>query len=132
MSSFTSLLVVSPMPDGRNWKLFRPFTYHIGSKYSRRFIRVAAGFITDFASIPKFIFWLLPWWAKFSKPSVLHDWLYRVKAIIGELITRKEADDIFYEAMLICFRHHKLGPAVAFIEYWAVRIFGWVAWHEKK
>ena len=132
MSSFTSPLVVAPLGDGRHWRLDRPFTYRIGSRYSRRLIRVAKNFLSDFASIPKFIFWLLPWWAKFNKSSILHDWLYKVKQIMGKIITRQEADDIWYEAMGIEFRHHKSGRFVAFIEYWGVRLFGFLSWHKDK
>lgn len=128
MSSFTSALIVSPMSNGRTWRLAKPFTYRIGSRYSKRLIRVTLPFETDFSSIPKFLFWLLPWWAKFNKASVLHDWLYRMKRIMGEPITRKEADDTWLEAMLVEFRHHWSGRVVALIEYWAVRLFGWAIW----
>lgn len=132
MSSFTSPLIVSVLPDGKNWRLERPFTFHIGSRYSRSYIRVPRYFLTDWASIPKLIFWLMPWWAKFNKASVLHDWLYRVKAIMNKPITRKEADDTWLEAMFVDFRSHRSGRPVAFIEYWAVRLFGWLAWHRKR
>jgi len=128
MSSFTSPLVVSPMSDGRRWRLVKSFTYRIGKKYSRHFIKVPRDFETDFASIPKFIFWLFPWWAKFNKASVLHDWLYKAKIVMGNKVTREQTDDIFYEAMLIDYRHHKSGKFIAFIEYRAVRLFGFVAW----
>lgn len=127
MSSFTSSLIVSPLPDGKNWLLVRKFTYHVGSKYSREWIRVPKFFVTDFASVPR-LFFFLPDWATYSKAPVLHDWLYTVKEIMGKPIARKQADDIFLEAMLIEFRHHKSGKFVAFIEYWAVRLFGWIAW----
>ncbi len=129
MSSFTSPLEVSPKPDGKNWRLCKAFTYRIGKKYSRRFIKVAKNFTTDFASIPKFIFWLLPWWAKFNKPSVLHDWLYKVKVIMGKPITRRKADDIWLEAMLVDFRNHTSGEFVAFAEFYTVRLFGFLSWH---
>ncbi len=129
MSSFTSVLCVTPRGDGRTWKLTRPFTYHIGTKFSRHYIRVAVGFETDFASIPKFVFWLLPWWAKFNKSSVLHDWLYQVKVIKGKSITRKEADDVFLEAMLLDWEVHNHHALWAYIEYWVVRFFGFRAWH---
>jgi len=133
MSSFTSPLIVSPLLDGKSWRLYKSFTYRIGSRYSKRKIAVPSGFITDFASIPKFIFWLLPWWSKFSKAPVLHDWLYREKQItegrMFRAITRKQADDIFYEAMLLSFRMHGImGKFIARIEYWSVRIWGWLAW----
>ena len=124
MSSFTSPLVITLMENGRCWKLVRAFTYRIGSEYSNAPVRVPRGFITDFASIPKFLFWLLPWWAKFNKSSVLHDWFYKIKRNEN----RKEADDIWYEAMGIEFRNHKHGKKIAWLEYRAVRLFSWSAW----
>jgi hypothetical protein len=127
MSSFTSELMVSPMMDGKFWKLLRPFSYRIGSRYSNQIIKVPIGTLTDFASIPP-IFWFLPSWAKFSKASVLHDLLYREQKIMGEAISRKEADDIFLEAMLIDFSCHKVGGFVAYLEYTAVRVFALKAW----
>ena len=128
MSSFTTPLVVSPMECGRKWKLFLPFTYHIGSKRSNRYIQVPKDFEMDFASIPKFLFWLLPWWAKFNKSSPIHDFLYRVKRVMGKPITRKKADDIWLESMLVDFRNHWGGKLVAYIEYYMVRVFGSMAW----
>ena len=127
MSSFTSPLVVTPLPDGKNWKLLRPFTFYLGSENSRRFIKVPRNFITDFASVPRF-FWFLPDWATYSKSPVLHDWLYKSKQIMGKPITRKKADRIFLEAMLVDWRHHKSRYLVAHMEYWAVKLFSWLAW----
>ncbi len=134
MSSFTTPLIVSPQPNGRDWKLFRSFTYHIGTKYSQEYIRVPAGFITDFATIPKLFLWWLPYWAKYNKAAPLHDQLYEIGEIMGRSITRKEADDIFYEAMFVDFRHHKFGKVVAFLEYIVVRLFAFWAWkhHNKR
>ena len=128
MSSFTTPLHVSPTDNGKNWELTRAFTFRIGSKYSNQYIRVPQGFVTDFASIPKCLIWLLPDWAKFNKAPVLHDYLYRNKVIMGEIITRKQADDIFLEAMLINWRGYPKRFFVANVEYYAVRIFSWLAW----
>jgi hypothetical protein len=119
MSSFTSPLVVSPI-NSRDWKLMRRFTYHVGSKYSRTYIRVPRGFVTDFASVPR-IFWsLIPPWGRYGKAAVIHDYLY--KENIG---SRKSADDIFLEAMEVL----KVSVLKRIIMYWAVRIFGYFAWH---
>lgn len=120
MSSFTSPLVVSPLPDGRNWRLVKLFTYHLGSKYSKKYIRVPASFITDFASSPFFLWSWLPPFGKYTKATVLHDYLYRVKSR-----TRKQADLIFYEAMLVA------GTPTwkARLMYYGVRFFGFPAWH---
>ena len=127
MSSFTSELLVTPMPDGKYWRLEKEFEYRIGSLDSNQFVIVPKGFITDFASIPKFL-WFLPCWAKFNKAPILHDYLYRTRRIMGDKITRKRADDIFLEAMLVEWRYRRSRHSVAWIEYLAVRILGWQTW----
>lgn len=126
-SSFVTDLNVTPL-DGRRWKLNTQFTYERWCKGSRARITVHAGFITDFASIPcwRFLFWWLPMWAKYNKAAVLHDWLYRH----GKL-SRKMADYVFYEAMLVAFRHHRSGRVIAYMEWKAVRWFGWLAYHRR-
>jgi len=119
------------MADGKNWELTRAFTFRIGSRYSNQYIRVPQGFITDFASIPKCLTLLLPDWAKFNKSPVLHDWLYRTKTIMGEPITRKQADDIFLEAMLVGWKDYPKRYFVAHLEYYAVRIAGGLSWRRR-
>lgn len=133
MSSFTSELIVEPLEDGKTWILKRPFTYHVGSKYSKDYVKVPRGFKTDFASVPKIFTLMLPSWAKFQKSAVLHDYLYRWQGYYRDVhktvyVNRKEADDIFLEAMLIEFRNHKSGKFIAYLEYWAVRLFAQLAW----
>lgn len=36
---------------------------------------VPAGFVTDFASVPRFATWLIPRFGKYTKAAILHDWL---------------------------------------------------------
>jgi len=96
MSSFTTPLIVSPMPDGRKWKLIRPFNYGVGSKGSIDRITVPAGFVTDFASSPPPVWFIIPPWGRYGKAAVIHDYLYQTKRR-----TRKEADLIFREAMAV-------------------------------
>ncbi len=118
MSSFTSPLIVSPMDNGRTWKLIKPFTYRIGSK---EVVSVHAGFITDFASVPR-IFWSIVCpYGKQGKAAVIHDYLYQFGGY-----TRKEADSIFKECMTV------LGVAgwKIWVMYLAVRIFGKFSWQE--
>ena len=128
-SSFKTPLIVSPMPDGRNWRLFKSFVYHIDSKYSQGCVQVPAGFITDFASIP-WLFWtFLPYWGKYGKAAVLHDYIYQRHNYIMNalyLVTRVWADTIFYEAMLV----GGTKPWKAWVMYKAVRLFGWLAWRK--
>ncbi len=121
MSAFTSPLIVSPLPDGRNWKIILPFIYHVGSEHSRKVIKVPKNFVTDFASTPPAIWWLIPPWGRYGKAAVLHDYLYKTHKC-----SRKQADDIFLEAMEV------LGVEKwrRFLMYRAVRIFGFLAWHK--
>lgn len=59
-------------------------------------IVVPAGFITDLASTPRFIWSLLPPHGDYAKAAILHDYLYSKGSVS---VTRKAADFIFYEAM---------------------------------
>ena len=123
MSSFTSPLVVSPLSDGRRWRLARAFSYHRGSKYSNNYVNVPIGFVTDFASIP-WVFWaLVPYWGKYGKAAVLHDYIYQTGSR-----SRKEADAIFYEAMIV----GNTRPWKAKLMYLAVRLFGAAAYGANK
>jgi len=123
MSSFTTPLVVSPMPDGRKWRLVFQFCYGVGKKYSHDRITVPVGFVTDFASSPPPVWFIIPPWGKYGKAAIIHDYLYQTKQR-----SRKEADLIFREAMTV------LGVAKwrVFLMYYGVRIFGFLAWHEGK
>ena len=49
--------------------------YYITDK--NRLIKIEAGTLTDFASVPKVVRKLIPDTGKMSKPALLHDWLYR-------------------------------------------------------
>ncbi len=120
MSSFTSPLIVTPMPDGRKWRLLKPFSYHIGTEHSRHIIKVPKGFETDFASVPQFLWSWLPFWGKYGKAAVLHDYLYQTHET-----ERSIADAIFYEAMLVGGTPKRRAKLM----YWGVRLFGWLAWH---
>ena len=128
-SSFVTPLIVSPMLDGKRWWLQVQFTYERWCKRSRDRITVPNYFVFDFASIPKLLMLFLPMWAKFNKASVLHDYLYRYGAILG--ITRYWADYVFYEAMLVAFRKHRSGKIIAYMEWLAVRLFGWLAYRRR-
>ncbi len=123
MSSFTTPLIVQAEPDCKGWKLFRPFTYHIGTEYSKNKITVPKGFVTDFASVPNPVRMLIPKWGKYGKAACLHDWLYNCKTV-----TRLEADNLFLEAMVVMGvpRWQRITM------YIAVRAFGFWAWKARR
>ena len=121
MSSFTSDLIISPLKDGKNWQLVNAFTYAVGAEDAEDVINVPAGFVTDFASVPRIMWSVIPPWGCYGKGSILHDYLYRVGAIVGNRrYTRKESDLIFLEAMEV-LEVSKLKRKVIYI---AVRMFG--------
>ena len=119
MSQFTEKLIVSLEKDGTHWTLEKDFEYYTDLLGERTYIKVPAGFITDFASIPKIFHSFIKDKDKYNKAAVVHDWLYSCK-----IYDRKTADKIFLEAMKVLGIH----PIKRYIFYWAVRLFGWTRW----
>lgn len=76
MSRFTDVLVVSPLADGKTWVILRDFGYDVGAEDSGDHIDVAIGFQTDFATIPRLFWVILPKWGRYGNATVIHDWLY--------------------------------------------------------
>ncbi len=115
MPKFLTRLDVEHLSD-EQWKLSDDLVYQsdiVG------LVTVPKGFVTDFASVPRLpgAYWVAG--GKANKEAVVHDFLYRSK-----LCTRKEADDVFLEAMELngqsWWRRRLM---------WAgVRLFGWTAY----
>lgn len=120
---FEDALNVTPLDDGHNWMVTAPFYYDTDIKldglparstriigyypddrhnswprpiyaYSTR-ILICSGFTTDFASVPKLLWNLLPPTGRYTRAAVVHDYLYHTKGIC----TRAQADAVLYEAM---------------------------------
>ncbi len=104
---FLSPLCVKQVSE-KNWKLMAPLGYW--SAVICRLIVVPAGFVTDFASVPRlpFVYWFTGGLAQ--APAALHDWLYRTRSIS---VTRAQADAVLSEAMIAR-------------GYWKVR--AWFVW----
>ena len=119
MSRFTDALVVTPLADGKTWVVLRDFGYDVGEEGSADRIDVAIGFQTDFASIPR-VFWaVLPRWGRYGNAAVIHDWLYW-----SQKRSRREADRVFLEGMGVL----GVGLITRWVIFLAVRWFGWIAW----
>jgi hypothetical protein len=121
MSSFTSPLVFEPVDGctrgGRALvRLTAPFSYDVGFKGSSLTLTVPAGFVTDFASVPRALTGWFPPSGPWAKAAVVHDYLYA-----SGLISRAISDLIFLEAMEVlevpCWRRAAM--------YAAVRLLGW-------
>ena len=87
----------------------------------RRHIAVAVpkGYVTDFASIPGWIQWLIAPFGRHSEAAVVHDWLYTL-GTKGDSKSRKLADQTFRRALEI------VGVKIIRrnLMYWAVRAGG--------
>lgn len=79
--------------DGHNWRVVNEFAYL--SDLHPYIVQVPAGFTTDFASVPRFLWNIFSPTGSYGKAAVIHDYLYRTPHIA----TKREADDIFNEAM---------------------------------
>lgn len=133
---FRELPTLRPLQDGHWWVLVFPLEYCVNGDS----ITVPAGFKTDFASTPRWLWWLLPPHGRYSAAAIVHDWLYyRGTAdhwcggcCAGhyewelDVRYRAAADRIFLEAM------DQLGVllGVRRAMYRAVRIFGYRAWRK--
>ena len=113
MSSFTTPAVLELL-DHYRWRVIAPFRFYVNDDGSD-VIEVPTGYVTDLASVPRFLWWLLPPHGRYAKAAIIHDYLYD-----NALRTKKEADCIFLKGMLV------LGvPRLkARLMYFCVRVFG--------
>jgi hypothetical protein len=107
--------------DGRQWELTQPFQYGGWT--------VPAGFVTDFASVPRFFWRLLPpagngQAAAYGYAAVVHDWLYRRGY---RFPSRKTCDAIFFDLM----KAAGVAPWRRWAMYLAVRAFGWLCYKSR-
>lgn len=120
MSSFTTPLSLT-FGDDASWTVNQEFVYHVGGPESGMAVIVPVGFKTDFASIPRLFWRILPPIGIYGKAAVLHDYLYA-----SQLSTRKWADQIFLEAMTVL----NVPTWKRQVMFRAVRTFGWLAWNQ--
>lgn len=118
MSSFTTPLELEYI-DGDNWRLTAGFEYDSVNDWK---IIVPAGFVTDFASIPRLLWNIVPPAEGYGKAAVIHDYLYRYTPDGPNKTwwSRRDADGVFLEAMGVL-----AVPAWKKWPIWlAVRVFG--------
>ena len=122
MSQFTSPLVVEHISENE-WIVKKSFEYHVGKYPSDEIIIVPKGFDTDFASIPKIFWGILPPTGPYGKAAVIHDYCYRTACY-----DRKTSDAIFLEGMTVL----NVSEWNKVVIYYAVRWFGWRAWNQRR
>jgi len=120
MSSFTAPLLLEDIPGTGLWRVGRELEYHVGSYPSATIYVVPNKFVTDLASIPRFLWPIVGHPAgPYRAAAVLHDWLY-----FRQLTTRKRADAVFREAMDVL----KVKPALRDCLFVGARLGGWRQW----
>ncbi|RZU31239.1 DUF1353 domain-containing protein [Blastococcus saxobsidens] len=80
--------------DDEHWAVVEPLAYR--GKWDR-FV-VPAGFVTDFATVPRVVVWLVPRFGRYTAAAILHDWLV-TEGIAGGVVTARQADGIFRRVM---------------------------------
>ena len=160
MSSFTRPLKTELLPDGQHRRILQPYRfrfdelmfntcplmnkkntniYNVDIK-QLKYITVPYGFISDGASIPKFVWSIVgsPWTGRYVQAAVVHDVLYHN---IGYFVcyhnhnryifnlTQKQSDNILLHGCKI------LGVPTwkRYVIYYGLRVGGWVSWkqHQK-
>lgn len=120
MSSFTTPLEVEILREQRKGRtlarVIKEFEYYDDEILPVRYtVKVNKGFITDFASIPRFLWVLLPPLGRYAKAAVVHDYL-----VSNRKLDYKTSAKIFYNAMLVL----GVNQTKAFLMYKAVVWFG--------
>ena len=118
---FTGWPLTVEYVDGRRWRVHQDIAYRTAAG---EVSTVRAGFVFDFASIPRLFWPLIPPAGDgrnlYGLAAAWHDWLCVHRKIGGRPITRKEADALFLEIMLYVGVRRRL----ARVMYRAVRLFG--------
>jgi hypothetical protein len=116
-TSFTPLKV-EVLPDGRHYKLLEDmvvFSHWYGVCV------VPAGFVTDFASVPRGLWNFFPPTGPYARAAVYHDFLYQMGTI-----SRADADREFVDGM----RALGVFPITRMAMWAALRMFGGAAWKQ--
>lgn len=124
------------MSSGKHWRVVEAFEFHSGEYGSGLFVLVPEGFVTDLASIPIGVRWLIPKAGKNAQAAVIHDHIYqsgtmliRVQESIKEVpVSRGIADAMMYQAMkalrVKSWRREMI--------YRGLQIGGWFAWNRAR
>ena len=112
---------VRPSGNNRAFVLLEPMIYEVGSSGS--VIKVPAGFVTDYASIPSFLWSLYSPHDQYSRAAIVHDYLYW-----SQLCSRPQADNLF----MIAMRESEVPEITRNNVYRAVTTLGQSSWDDNR
>lgn len=99
---------VSVVDRGRRFRLDEPLVY----RGKTQTFTIPAFFTTDFASVPRFLRWLVPAFGVYTLATILHDWFCRLLRKGESPVSARDADAIFRRVM----REYR----VSFVTRWVV------------
>lgn len=112
------------------WRVTESFKFYIGEEADNTWVVVPAGFLTDGASVPRYLWWAMPAWSLYGQASALHDFLieHQVKYVNGETVRvpRDEADRIFDEALKV----NHVRKLQRWVMVYIVKWWGKYGWHK--
>lgn len=115
----------SKAKDKDLWKTDDEFTFFIGEIIDQKYITVPKGFLTDGATVPRFLWAIFPPWGVYGQAAVMHDYLCTTLSLtrngVNPILKLKqdEVDLLFEKAMKV------LGTPwwKRKIMYWAVHLY---------
>ena len=102
--------------NGRDVILTRPYVVVLGMGSTWYNVHIPEGFESDYASVPRFLWRIVPPFGRYACAALVHDYLYRNKKY-----SRKVCDDIFSHMM----KSLNTKPWRRVLMYRAVRMMGW-------
>jgi hypothetical protein len=134
MGKFQTKLRVEKLGE-RSWRLIEPLIYRSDNV---GLIVVDAGFVTNFASVPRLPFMFLLFGGVGDEAATLHDWLYRrehtTSTGIGAKIDRETADKVLRGVIIECLTQDGASLFRAKATAWAmwagVRLGGASHWED--
>lgn len=129
---FTSTLKVEWLPELEKFRVLETFEFHSGVPDAGLFVRCERGMLTDLASIPWFVRWLIPRLGKDAQGAVVHDKAYHDGGMLIRThnvekwvpVSRGMCDSLYYQAMIAL----KVGTFRREAIYRGLQVGGWVAW----
>ena len=118
---FKSFMKASPFFDGNHWLLTEELEYDVYN--TGIIVPVPRGFVTDFTSVPRPFWSLLPRWGKYGPSAVVHDFLYW-----DQRCSRAQADRI----MVLAMQESGVGPFRTTLIHTAIRLGGSFAWRSNR
>lgn len=109
--------------DHETWCKLGPVADVCLTKWYSRWLPSMSDFRSDFASIPHWLWCLVPKRGVYDGPAIMHDALYRFG-----VLARREADAVFYDAM----RNAGVGWFRRTAMWMAVRLAGGSAWRQHR